>query len=146
MKTLVLNREVLVIIEESIREGKSVSLTVRGNSMSPLLLDGRDTVKLISFRPEELKEGDVILFRYGPDFLMHRIVRIDRNNSDDPPIITKGDALSGTEKTTMSHVVALALLPEHGLFTLWIRKGLILLRSIRLRFRRILYRINRSED
>ncbi len=146
MKTLVLNREVLVIIEESIREGKSVSLMVRGNSMSPLLLDGRDTVKLVSFRPEELKEGDVILFRYGPDFLMHRIVRIDRNYSDDPPIITKGDALSGTEKTTMSHVVALALLPEHGLLTLWIRKGLILLRSIRLRFRRILNMINRSED
>lgn len=112
MNTLVKNGELLILIEESIREGKSVSLTVKGNSMSPLLRDGKDVVKLVPFRPEEIKRGDVILFRYGARFLLHRIISIDRSNQEDPAIITKGDALKNTENTRMSAVVALAVLPE----------------------------------
>lgn len=117
MNTLVKNGELLILIEESIREGKSVSLTVKGNSMSPLLKDGKDVVKLVPFRPEDIKIGDVILFRYGTRFLLHRIISMDASNYEDPVIITKGDALKNTENTRMSAVVALAVLPSRHWFS-----------------------------
>lgn len=117
MNALVKNGELLPLIEESIRDGKSVTLTVRGNSMQPRLRDGKDVVELHPFRPDDLKVGDVILFRYNKRFILHRIIHIDMTDMIDPVIITKGDALKTTEKITMSAVVALAVLPYRSPFS-----------------------------
>ncbi len=117
MNALVKNGELLPLIEECIKDGKSVTLTVRGNSMQPRLRDGKDVVELVPFRPEEIKAGDVILFRYGKRFILHRIVHIDRTDMIDPVIIAKGDALKTTEKITMSAIVALAVLPSRRRFS-----------------------------
>ncbi|MEA5006161.1 MAG: S24/S26 family peptidase [Rikenellaceae bacterium] len=117
MNALVKNGELLPLIEESIRNGKSVTLTVRGNSMQPRLRDGKDVVELHPFSPDDIKVGDVILFRYGNRFILHRIIHIDRTDKIDPLLITKGDALKTTEKITMSAVVALAALPLRSRFS-----------------------------
>lgn len=108
------NIEVLHIIEESIQEGNSVRLRVRGNSMSPTLLDGIDVVTLKPFDPEDLKVGDVILFRYGVGFLLHRIIEIQKSNHSAAKIVTRGDALEKHEEIMISDVVALAELPVVG--------------------------------
>ena len=65
MKKTIPNIEALKIIEESIKAGNNIRLTVRGNSMSPLLLDDIDKITLLPFINEDLKKGDIILFRYG---------------------------------------------------------------------------------
>lgn len=114
MKKTIPNIEVLRLIEESIQEGNPVRLRVRGNSMSPTLLDGIDVVTLKPFEPGELKAGDVILFRYGEGFLLHRIIAIRKNGSYAAKIVTRGDALVKHEEIKYSDVVALAVVPVRG--------------------------------
>jgi len=130
MKKFIPNIDALKIIEEGIKAGNSVRLTVRGNSMSPLLLDGVDIVTLHPFIPENLKTGDVILFRYREVFLLHRIIEIQGNNSPERKIITKGDALEQKEEIGFSDVVAVAELPKIGTIKLSARRGRILMSRI----------------
>jgi len=130
MKKIIPNIDALKIIEEGIKAGNSVRLTVRGNSMSPLLLDGVDIVTLHPFTPENLKTGDVILFRYREVFLLHRIIEIQGNNSPEGKIITKGDALEQKEEIGFSDVVAVAELPKIGIMKLSARRGRILMTRI----------------
>ena len=130
MKKIIPNIEALKIIEEGIKAGSSVRLTVRGNSMSPLLLDGVDIVILHPFIPENLKRGDVILFRYREAFLLHRIVEIQGNNSPEGKIITKGDALEKKEEIYYSDIVAVAEVHKTGLMKLSVRRGRILINRI----------------
>jgi len=138
MKKSIPNTEALKIIEESIKAGNSVRLAVRGSSMSPRLLDGTDIVTLHPFAPENLKSGDVILFRYRGAFLLHRIIGIKSSNSPDGIITTKGDALDQTEIIGYSDVVALAELPEIGLLKLTGRRVRILLSRMGIRIKRYL--------
>lgn len=121
MKKKIPNIEALTIIEESIKEGNSVRITVRGNSMSPQLIDGKDIVTLRPFVPVELKVGDVILFRYKGAFLLHRIIEIKSIKVEVIKIVTKGDALEKSEEIEFSDVVALADVPEIGLIKKIIR-------------------------
>ena len=130
MKKIIPNTEALKIIEEGIKAGSSVRLKVRGNSMSPLLLDGVDIVILHPFIPENLKTGDVILFRYREVFLLHRIIEIQGTNSLSGKIITKGDALEQKEEIRFSDVVAVAEVPKIGLMKLSVRRGRILVNRI----------------
>ncbi|MBP1671151.1 MAG: peptidase [Bacteroidetes bacterium] len=130
MKKIIPNLEALKIIEEGIRAGSSVRLTVRGNSMSPLLLDGVDIVILNPYIPENLKVGDVILFRYREAFLLHRIIEIKGNKLQEGIIITKGDALEQKEEIGFSDVVAVAELPKIGIMKLSVRRGRILINRI----------------
>jgi hypothetical protein len=68
------NKDVLLLIREQIAAGRSVRLPVKGNSMSPVLLDRRDTVLLHPVDPLKIKVGDVILYSWKDGFLMHRVV------------------------------------------------------------------------
>ena len=130
MKKIIPNIEALKIIEEGIKAGSSVRLTVRGNSMSPLLLDGIDIVTLHPFTPEKLKTGDVILFRYKEAFLLHRIVEIQVSGTPEAKIIAKGDALEQREVFGYSDVVAVAEVPKIGIMKLSLRRAKLLLKRI----------------
>jgi hypothetical protein len=111
------NTDALKIIEESIKAGTTVQLTVRGNSMSPLLMDGVDVVTLRPFIPAELKPGVIILFRYRERFVLHRIIHISLSDSQqncEAIIIAKGDAMTKTEILTFADVLAVADVPAHS--------------------------------
>jgi hypothetical protein len=111
------NIDALMIIEESIKAGTTVQLTVRGNSMRPLLMDGVDMVRLRPFIPAELKPGVIILFRYKERFVLHRIIHIslpDSQQNSEAIITTKGDAMTKTETITFADVIAVADVPEHS--------------------------------
>ncbi|MCQ2484421.1 MAG: S24/S26 family peptidase [Clostridia bacterium] len=57
---------------------EGITLKVQGTSMQPFLYDGRDAVTLK--KPDrELEKGDVIVFRRGKFYVMHRIVKIDND-------------------------------------------------------------------
>lgn len=137
MKKTIPNIEALKIIEESIKAGSNIRITVRGNSMSPLLLDGIDKITLLPFINEDLKKGDIILFRYGEAFILHRIIEI-QGNIQDGKIITKGDALIQKEEIGYSDVIAVAQVPKIGLMKLYARRGRILINRIILHIKKLL--------
>lgn len=75
-KQLVPMSEMYPIIKESIERGGSVTFTVTGISMQPMLYNRRDTVTL-SPPPEKLKKGDLPLFKTDEGkFILHRVIKI----------------------------------------------------------------------
>lgn len=66
------------LIQDSFREGLSVTLGVTGNSMCPLLCHKRDSVVLEPCDGYRLKRGDLPLYRRSNgQFVLHRIVRVE---------------------------------------------------------------------
>lgn len=64
--------ELIPIIEAAIYDGKPVEMTVTGRSMMPLLKDRISSVRFA--RPDDLKKGDIVLFRRSDGhFVLHRI-------------------------------------------------------------------------
>ncbi len=64
----------LPFLKEMIAAGKSVNMTVTGNSMMPLLRDRRDSVVLV--KPEKIKRFDIVLYIDLEDkVILHRIVK-----------------------------------------------------------------------
>lgn len=73
-----------VIMSEAIRlvgEGVSVTFPVKGRSMLPFIVGGRDSV--ILEKPTEIRKGDVVLAyvesdnREGRRYVVHRIISLD---------------------------------------------------------------------
>ena len=67
--------EYMLLVQELLAQGKSVSLTVTGESMSPFLRHGRDQIRLeaVTAPPQR---GDMVFFRRrNGQYIMHRILR-----------------------------------------------------------------------
>lgn len=63
------------VIKPALEEGKTVEMTVTGQSMLPLLKDRVSSVKLVT--PENLKKGDIVLFKKDEDhYVLHRILNV----------------------------------------------------------------------
>ena len=95
-----------VIIEEAIRmvgEGVSVTFPVRGFSMLPFIVGGRDSV--ILQRPGNLRVGYVVLaWVEGERYVVHRIIQIAGER-----VTLMGDGnIAGVEHCRLSDVKAIA--------------------------------------
>ncbi len=67
-------------IRTLISEGRTVSLTVKGNSMNPFLVNMRDKITLGPWKDEDIKKGCVALVRdTRGNYLVHRIIEKQRN-------------------------------------------------------------------
>lgn len=67
-------RELTPFILDMIKRGKSVNITVTGNSMFPLFADTRDTALIAE--SDKYKKLDIILYlRDNGDLILHRIVK-----------------------------------------------------------------------
>ena len=64
-------------IDALLAEGQEATFRLRGDSMRPLLRNGRDVVVVAPCDPMTLKRGDVVLFRYRGRHILHRIVRCE---------------------------------------------------------------------
>jgi phage repressor protein C with HTH and peptisase S24 domain len=62
-------------VETEIAEGRAVRFRLKGDSMFPLIRNGRDEVVLYPCTKEELAPMDVVLFRYRGKHLLHRILQ-----------------------------------------------------------------------
>ena len=63
-------------IRTLIAEGKSVTLTVKGNSMNPFMVHLRDQITLGPWKDEDIKPGTVALVKdIRGNYLIHRIIR-----------------------------------------------------------------------
>lgn len=66
----------MLVLCDLLAQGKEVSLTITGNSMSPFLVHGRDEI-LIAAPAGRWKKGDMAFFkRAGGQYVMHRIYRV----------------------------------------------------------------------
>ena len=69
--------ELLALLEQT----DSVPLTISGNSMTPFLVHGRDTV-FLSKVTRPLKKGDMIFYRrQNGQYVLHRIVKVNPDGS-----------------------------------------------------------------
>ncbi len=94
------------IIEEALKlveDGVCVTLPVKGSSMMPFILGGRDSVVL--GKPAQLKPSDIVLaWVDGSRYVLHRLIRIDGNR-----VTLMGDGnIAGVERCALSDIKAIA--------------------------------------
>lgn len=104
------------VIREIISEGHEVSLLITGNSMNPFLADGRDTILIR--KPERLlKKGDMVFYRRkNGQYVMHRICRVQEDESGRRDYYMIGDAQQEREGPIGEHMI-------FGLISMVRRKG-----------------------
>lgn len=64
-------------IESELAQGRSAQFRVKGDSMFPLLSNGKDAVVLCGCDLAALQPMDVVLFRYRGSYVLHRIISRD---------------------------------------------------------------------
>ena len=75
-KIVINNDEFFARVLEFLEQGRSVTIPVKGFSMLPFIRGEKDLVVLE--RPtREYRVGDIVLFRFGGRWVMHRIIAID---------------------------------------------------------------------
>lgn len=65
-----------VSFEEYLREHDTLTYSNKGASMEPLLRQGRDLFTVRKKGAERCRAGDVVLFRRGENYVLHRIVEV----------------------------------------------------------------------
>ncbi len=65
-----------VSYEEYLERNGSMTYTNLGRSMLPLLRQGRDLFTLEKKGPERCRVGDVVLYRAGEKYVLHRVVQV----------------------------------------------------------------------
>lgn len=76
---------------ELLRSGYGVRFRATGQSMNPTIRDGEAiTVEPIS--PEDMRRGDIILYRTAKGFIAHRIILIEKDDDNGLVFIPRGDA------------------------------------------------------
>lgn len=91
-RLVVPNGILLPEVEKLLNEGATLTLKVKGNSMLPFIVGGRDSVVLA--KAGSLQEGDMVLARLADrQYVLHRIVRLQGEE-----VTLMGDGnLHGTE-------------------------------------------------
>ena len=114
------------IIEEAIRlvrEGVNVTLPVKGLSMLPFIIGGKESV--ILHRPGLIDVGDVVLaWVDGNRYVVHRIIKLDYDRvtlMGDGNLTTEHCALSDI-KARVTHVVS-ADNKKRDLYSRWRVRG-----------------------
>ena len=104
-KTIKIDKAILMEeIRQLISEGKTVSITVKGNSMNPFMVHLRDQITLGPWKDEDIRKGTVALVKdiYG-NHLIHRIIKREGDK-----VILLGDGNIGiTETATMDNVIGI---------------------------------------
>lgn len=100
MKTIA-NDTFFAWVEAELAEGRPVCFRLKGNSMFPLLRNGKDSVILEKCNLDTLKPMDVVLFRYKGNHVLHRILRRENNQ-----LLIQGDgSFVAKEQCTVDDVV-----------------------------------------
>ena len=91
-------------IRTLISEGKTVTLTVKGNSMNPFVVHMRDQMTLGPWKEEDLHKGTVALVRdiHG-NHLIHRIIKVEQETVT---LLGDGNILQ-TETATKDNVIGI---------------------------------------
>ena len=105
------NNELLAEVIRLVKEGRPVTLPVKGNSMNPFIIGGLESVELV--KPDTLSVGDVVLaWINGSRYVVHRIIRIE---GDEVELMGDGNLTAG-EYCKLNEVAARAdyVVDKHG--------------------------------
>ena len=91
-------------IRNLISEGKTVTLTVKGNSMNPFMVHLRDQMTLGPWKEGDLRKGVValVLDKRG-NHLIHRIIKVEK---DSVTLLGDGNTTM-TEEATIDNVIGI---------------------------------------
>ena len=114
------DNEIIQSAIQLVREGLRVTFPVKGYSMLPFIIGGKESVDLV--KPENLQVGHVVLaWVEGCRYVVHRIIEIKGDQ-----VVLMGDGnIAGVEHCMLSDVAALAInvvTPEgkhHSLYSPW---------------------------
>ena len=88
--------------ESLLSSGKPVELRVTGTSMHPYLRgNGNEIIIVNAFSPEELKVGQIVLFRHEGSYIFHRIIK----KKDDSFIIQGDGVVKKQEEALLSDII-----------------------------------------
>ena len=91
-------------IRTLISEGKTATITVKGNSMNPFMVHLRDQMTLGPWKEEDLRKGTVALVRdTRGNHLIHRIIKVDANTVT---LLGDGNVVQ-TETATKDNVIGI---------------------------------------
>lgn len=93
------NRVFFALAEEELAKGRIVKMSLKGVSMLPTLCE--DDVLTLEPLAGEPCEGDVLLFRYAGDHIVHRLI-----GHDGDTCVMQGDNNYGTETVRRCDIVA----------------------------------------
>jgi len=105
MKTIVKDKAMMMEeIRGLISEGRTVSLTVKGNSMYPFLVSMRDQMTLGPWKDEDIRKGCVALVKdTRGNHIIHRIIKREGGK-----VILLGDGnIAQTETATMDNIIGI---------------------------------------
>jgi len=102
------NDELFGYVLELLKEGKEVTIPVKGTSMLPLIREGRDTVALEGVEaatPEgmerrHVKQYDIVLFRMNKKYILHRVLSV----GDGVAVIQGDGILKNKEYCPVDHI------------------------------------------
>ena len=91
-------------IRSLIAQGKTVTITAKGNSMNPFIANGRDQITLGPWKKEDVVPGCVALVKDTRGiYLIHRVVKVEQNH-----IVLLGDGnVAQYEKAEFSQIIGL---------------------------------------
>lgn len=69
-----------ISFEEYLARCGSLTYSNVGTSMEPMLRQGRDLFTVTRKGPERCRVGDVVLFRRGEKYILHRVVEVREND------------------------------------------------------------------
>ncbi|MBE6211917.1 MAG: hypothetical protein E7129_02100 [Rikenellaceae bacterium] len=89
------NRELFSIVRDTLLEGKSVRISVNGESMLPFFRSG-STITLRPVKKEDIRKYNVVMADAGHAFVVHRIIEVD----DDMVTLLGDGNYIGTERVS----------------------------------------------
>ena len=93
------NRELFAIVRDTLLEGKTVRISVNGQSMLPFFRSG-STITLRPVHDEDIRKYNVVMADAGHAFVVHRIIEVSNEH-----ITLLGDGnIYGTERITRDKI------------------------------------------
>ena len=82
-----------------LQNGQSVRFQAPGRSMKPSIRED-ETIIIEPITPSEVRKGDIILYNNHTGVIAHRVIRIERKDTSQPPdsFILRGDASITNDK------------------------------------------------
>ena len=104
-KTIIKDKGIMMEeIRTLVAEGKTVTLTVKGNSMNPFIVHLRDRMTIGPWKDEDIRKGTVALVKdTRGSYVIHRIIKRDKDR-----VVLLGDGNIGfTETATLDNVIGI---------------------------------------
>lgn len=120
-RTLIIsNRELFTIVRDTLLEGKTVRVSVKGESMLPFFRSG-STITLRPAKAEDIRKYAVVMADAGDSFVVHRIIEVSEEY-----VTLLGDGnYNGTERVAREKIYGVVDCSATHLFFakiwLWLR-------------------------